>query len=327
MRLVQLAVSIGILVWIYTRVPLDEVIGTVRSADARWLATGTALVLLLQVLVVVRWRLLVRGSGSATAFATLVGIQFSSVFYKLFIPGGMIASIGVRFYKLQELGGSRAAALSSVVVDRLFATLGLAAVGTLAWIVDAPPAPPVVGWVIAGWLAAMLGLLVVVLHEGSTRVAHRLSTSRRFSVVTARVLRLSEAFALYRNLSTRDVLSLSFHTLLPHLAGFLAYWALARAVGVDISPLAWAWLRAAITLVTSQPVSIAGVGVRDVTVVWLLAFHGVEQGPALAVACLFLGVAVLVPAAAGAVLEARAMFAGRSSGRSRGPGHLREPHG
>ena len=71
--------------------------------------------------------------------------------------------------------------------------------------------------------------------------------------------------------------------------------------------ITWAWLRAAVTLVTTQPISIAGVGVRDAVIVWLLAFYGVDQEQALAVAFLLLGIVVLMPAAAGGLIEGRSL--------------------
>lgn len=309
LRLLQVALSAAILVWIFSKVPIAHVVATLRSADRAWVLWGAAFVLLLQLTASIRWGCLVQAHGVRIALPVVIAIHLASVFYKLFIPGGMVASIGVRYVKLQGLGGTRVAALSSVVVDRLLATFGLGLVGVCAWLLDDPPAPAPVGWAMVGWFSAMAALLVAATHARTARVARALVASGRWRPLAERLSRLADAFGTYRGIAPRRLGMLAALTLLPHGAGFLAYWALARAVGIEIDVLAWAWLRAAITLVVTQPISIAGLGVRDAMFVWLLAFFGVDQDRALAASLLVFGVAVLMPAALGGLVEAWALLA------------------
>lgn len=312
-RALQLVLSIGILVWIYSRVPVSNVLETLRNASVPWVACATAFVLVLQVIIAVRWGLLVAEHGMRLPLRTVVALHLASAYYKLFIPGGMVAGIGVRFYKLQRLGGARPAMFSSVVVDRLLATAGLALVGTVAWLVDAAPAPAVVGWTMAAWTGVVGVLLAVATNARTARAMRALEARGRWRAISSRLVHLADAFGMYRSVPPPRLAALGLATLAPHVAGLFGFWALGRAVGVEIEPLSWAWLRAAISLVTTQPISVAGLGVREVVAVWLLAFFGIGQEDALAFASLLLGITVLLPALLGGVVEASGLLGPRGA--------------
>ncbi len=61
------------------------------------------------------------------------------------------------------------------------------------------------------------------------------------------------------------------------------------------------------------PLSLAGLGIRDVTLVVLLGFYGVADDVSLSLALLVFAVTVLLPSALGAGLEARLAWHRRGS--------------
>ena len=60
-----------------------------------------------------------------------------------------------------------------------------------------------------------------------------------------------------------------------------AVWCLARAVDVDVSPMTLAWVFAAVSLLQALPISVAGVGVREVSFVALLGLYDIPASQAL----------------------------------------------
>jgi uncharacterized membrane protein YbhN (UPF0104 family) len=71
-------------------------------------------------------------------------------------------------------------------------------------------------------------------------------------------------------------------------------WAIAVALGMTISPLALAWILAVVSVLQVLPVSIGGVGVREVTLVGLLGLYGVPASQSLPFAVLVFCVSVVL---------------------------------
>ena len=87
------------------------------------------------------------------------------------------------------------------------------------------------------------------------------------------------------------------------MLGAAAFLCLASALAIPGDLFAWGLIRAAVILVTMMPVSVAGLGIRDISLVYLLGFYGVGGDHALALASLVFFVTVLFVALLGGVSE------------------------
>jgi len=312
LRPLQFVLSAAILVWIYRSVPLEDMLTALGTARIPYVLLGCAFILLLVTIVSRRVGLLAEEVGIRLPLRTLLEIQLAALFYKLFIPGGALASIGVRYYKLRKYG-DRSAALSAAVVDRILATMGLGVVGALSWIIDRPPLPSAVGWIIFGWGVAMTLLIIALLGRTTGRLAVRLADATHIESISRRTTAWVNALAAYRSMSVRRRWQLVLLSLAPHLAGICAYASLGAALDVHLSLVTWGWIRAAVTLLTTQPISVAGLGVREVSLVYLLGFYGVPRETCLALASLMLGVLVLFGSLLGGSVEGWRVLLGRRS--------------
>lgn len=86
----------------------------------------------------------------------------------------------------------------------------------------------------------------------------------------------------------------------------------ARALDLDLGFLTVAWMRVAVHAVMLLPISIAGLGVRESTLVLLAAPYGLTASEAVAWSFLMFA-GTLLAALLGGLNEARGLWFGRSS--------------
>ena len=90
--------------------------------------------------------------------------------------------------------------------------------------------------------------------------------------------------------------------ILYQLVGVLAFYLLSRGLNIEITFADWSWIVAALTLALFLPLTIGGLGVREGTLIGILAMYGCEKETAVAISLIGFSF-VLMLAAIGAVLS------------------------
>ena len=133
--------------------------------------------------------------------------------------------------------------------------------------------------VTAGAVIAAIAPFAVADH---LRRAARLLRTRGLDWVYAGVRRTGLAFEAIAELPARRLALLLFLSCLSQVPGILAFVILARALGLSLSIVTLGWVRSVTLIVTSLPISVAGLGVREGLLLLLLRPYGVPDHDALA---------------------------------------------
>ncbi len=307
-RPLQLIFSLAVLVYLYQQIPFAEVMAALWLARGPEVLTACALVLVMHLVGAHRLKLLTEKQGFTLGTWTLFEINVCSDFYKFFLPGGMLTSMGVRFYKLQKAEQKRAGALSAVIIDRIATIFGLAFVGTVFWIVDQPVSLQKFGWVMVGLMGLMVGGYVLLLGRVPARVMQTVANSLAVPSVARKMEACLDSLSLFRQMPVKNVALLAFLAVTPQLIGVLVFSYLADALGIPSSVMTWGWMRSGIILLTMLPISVAGLGVRDWALLYFLGYYGVSEAASLALALLVLGATVLLLVLLGGIFEARRLL-------------------
>ncbi|MBW2716803.1 MAG: flippase-like domain-containing protein [Deltaproteobacteria bacterium] len=306
--------SAAILAALYWSVPIAEVRAAVTGVSATALLAGLAASAATHASVVLRLRVLFAARGNAPRYGELLRLHLESLWYKLFLPGGVLANVVVRFAKLRAVERDASRLAPMVIVERWLATLGLAALGGLCWAIDRPSLPDSFA---VFWLGALLAVTVtgvLLFAQPIARVALRITRAVFPAGFAERAERSFAALAELRALSAAAQLRLAVLAVLPHVFGTVAFAMLAAALGLTENVATWGWIRSGVILATMLPLSVAGLGVRDLTLVYVLGFYGVARADSLALASLVFAVTVVSPAVIGGVLEvARWLRRGKAS--------------
>ncbi len=311
----RIAASGVILYWLSRHIPLAGVGDAL--AELNWPAISAAclLVIVCEVLRAIRFRILAGVQGFSVHVLRMLRINVATRFYLLFLLGGSLASIATRFYKLQREDPRKSPALSAVMLDRLCATIGLCLVGSLFWFADMRSERQYLGLInpIAAIAAVCMTLLLVarrsyLLLEKCVDTIANVSVKRAYDGWRS-------AVTLFAAMPTVDIMKVFALSTAPHLVELATFMLLGSAIGISLDLATWGWIRPTVVLFTMLPLSFAGLGVREVSLIVLLAAYGVPAEKAVALAASLFGIVILLPAALGALSEALDFI-----------GHTRKPY-
>lgn len=276
----QAAVSITLLVWLFSRPDFRHKILTVLfSADPRWLFAGLLLAGLVEILCLLRWRVFLKMVGVDLSFKDSASVFFTGLFCNLFLPGGAggdVVKIGLLAGKGKDLGRSAL----SVLMDRLCGSVSMILLGSFlmaaqfAWLSQSPLVAGLVKS-IAAYLAVVAGLIGLSVLLSVIGLVHRLPLrwpGRKLLV------ELSGVYAQCALQWPRTLVALAFSLTMLALF-FLTYYCAARAYGLELPAARFLALMPTVDIISGLPVSLGGVGVREGLFVFLLGTLAGVPGP------------------------------------------------
>ena len=311
--LAKLTLALGLYGLVLMAIPLGEILEAVRSAPMGLVAAATVLYLLMSGLDAERLRSLLAVQKLRVPLRSVLNINLIAAFYGLFLPGAFSAG-AVRWYKLAQREQTRSGPLAAVALSRLLYMLVLIVVGIICWNIDRAPQVPI-------GLAASLGILLVGLGfsyalffraDSTQKLGSWLNKSHRLpQSIRDKGLRVLEAIQRCRELSWRGFFWVVLVTTVENLLGIFSYALIALALGIELSIFEIGWIRSAIIMVSAVPITLSGIGLREVGLVTLMAPMGVLAGDAVALSLLVFARMVAV-GLVGGLLEAFQAFFRRS---------------
>jgi uncharacterized membrane protein YbhN (UPF0104 family) len=287
--IVKLAVTGGLIYWVLRGVDLDSLAARLGDISPLWLIGAAGLILLQSAIIVTwRWERVVATIDAPPPPWRLLRIVTISLFFNQVLPS-TIGGDGMRVWLLHRRERTLGRAFRSVLIDRLLGFFGLLLL-TLAgalFLLTRLDEPPVTVWVMLplslGGLAAIAGSPILV------RLCRWLpieAVQSRFRTIADEI----EAFARDKG----RLASLVGISILGQFALSGAVLLLALGFGIGLDPLGVLAVVPAIMLASSIPVSIAGWGVREATMVVGLGLLGVVQGDAALISITFGGLLLVV---------------------------------
>lgn len=294
--LLKMAVSAGLLAWLFSRVDPQVLKQTLASFRPATLALALALTLTGTALAAFRWWLLL----PETRYAYLLRYSFIGQFYAFLLPG-QIAGEAVKAWRISRgrADGPRVAA--SVTIDRAIGLLGLLAVGQAGLLQSSQPPARALMLPFALLLCALVMLLLFCGSAAAPRLSSRLLAPwlrrwPRLEGVAKLWLAFLDAWRTYLKAPLRLLASLVVAVIF-QLTVVSIYSTLAGNLGIRVAGVDWWWIVAITSVAVLLPVSFAGIGLREGALVGCLLALSVRNEPAIA---LSLGVFALM--ACGAII-------------------------
>jgi uncharacterized protein (TIRG00374 family) len=312
--LLRLAVALGLLGYLFTKIPVRRVAAAMTLVDAAHVGLVFAIALVGNVVASYRLKLLAAVQGIWISLRGALDLNLAAMFYGLFVPGGNISKAAVRTYKLGRPSGRVLDAGAVIVADRLAATAGLGFAGQVMWLIEPTRWTPLgIAFFIAWMVPAGLYLLSANGRLPALWSSDQISGEGKWR---SRLRRLATAVDRFTELplSTLSII-LSLSLVFPFLTA-AAYYVVAAQLGIDISYSRIAYVSMGATLLTIIPISLSGLGIREGALVYLLASFGVPGANALALSLVIFAGTVVLVGLLGGVLEGWKWIA-RRPGRRR----------
>ncbi len=259
--------------------------GRLAAAFARldlglWLA-ALLVYLLTQFVSAVRWQALARLVGFDGGWGRYVAYYYIGMLFNLVLPTSVGGDVVRAWYRARQQGaGRRTAALLSVLADRVNGVLVLVALAAVAAACCTVPLPR---WVLAAVAGVAAGSLAGV---ACLPLVPRL---QRLLPGNARLQRLADGTRLYLQ-HGRVMAWVTALSVVVQGANVAVVWLVGEALGLPVPPLFYGVMVPLVTLLTLLPVSVNGMGLREVGTVAMLAPLGIDAASAVTLSLLVFAV-------------------------------------
>ena len=277
----QVLVTVGLLCWLFHDQQRRLTIWyAILTADWRWLIAAFAAAGVCEFLGILRWQLFLRMLHLRVRFADVARLFFIGAFFNQFLPGTTGGDVVRVIYLMRDHPENKTAGFLSVAIDRLLALLVLVAMG-LGF-----------AWMRGEWFAssfavgnAMKVFVIVLFVIGVGLAASFFLTSRhlvgrlpvRFPL-RDQIVKLSTLWQLCIENRAEALLG-AFYTVPMLLAYFAAFYFVALAFTAMVTFLDMTSIMPLVTAISSLPISLNGIGVREALFEQLLSeLCGVPQG-------------------------------------------------
>jgi len=258
----QVALTVGVLFWLFRDAGKREMMfQTLRGAHASWLLLGLLVAGIGEIAGILRWRIFLRAQGIDAGFRTVTRWFFVGLFFNMFLPGTTGGDMARLYYLWRDYPAHRRGAFLTLVADRLIGLIPLilaAALGTALnykWLTQTTATSSLLfsTLLFCAGMAAVIALSF--LYSGKSEIP-------RWVPAREKLGGLARAWGLF----TRDgsqftwALLLSMPVLFAYYGGF---YCAARAVSAGASFAQIFTLMPIVTIITSLPISVAGLGLRE----------------------------------------------------------------
>ncbi len=275
LTLLQIAVTVGILAWLFRDGEKDrQILAALAHANFAWLAAAFGCFAVVEVAGITRWQLLLKVQGIHIGWWRLGALFLIGVLFNPFLPGGTGGDVAKIFYLMKETPGRKAAAMLAVLMDRLMGLFGVILIGGVIfalryqWLTQTPVATGLL-YSLLVLFAGSLGFIVVSFAVTGFGLAHKLPAKMPMRDV---LVDLAQAYNQYGR-----AWGVSLVSLLLCVPVQFGMFTLSYCVGqafAESAPLAslmdYFGIMPIVNTIAAIPISIGGTGIREGLFVKLL---------------------------------------------------------
>ncbi|MEO5618983.1 MAG: lysylphosphatidylglycerol synthase transmembrane domain-containing protein [Candidatus Eisenbacteria bacterium] len=275
----KLGLSVALMAFLFARIPAASVGEALRSADRRWLLAAGALMLASNLLGAFQWSRLLSALAIRIPLWKVCAYYHVGLFFNNFLPANVGGDIA-RVVDASRYSSTRAAALSTVVMDRALGTLalaGLALVTTVPAITEFSLS--MVYLALVGFFAASLTLLWALFQPRFLSLVARVLTGLGLGRLKPHLEELATNLAAFRE---KPVLLLEVFAiaLVVQVMRIGVHTLVARAFGLHIGLTYFFLFVPLLAVIVSLPISFNGIGVREGAGIVLFGWVGVSRAAA-----------------------------------------------
>ncbi len=292
--LAKAATSIFLLYFSLRWVNVSALASRLSRFEPAWIALALGLLTAQVALLAVRWRKIAAACGANLAFAPALQLSFIATFFNQVLPS-TVGGDGARIWLLARKGAGWARATYSVLIDRIVGVFALAliVIACLPWtfeLIHDPTARTVL--LMIGFGAVAGAVIFVLIGTRFRQLLDRWTLTQHLSAAARVAATLCGSF---------HSIPIFAYSIAIHFVTIAAAWCCIKTIALPVSFPQVLFLMPPVLLVSTIPISIAGWGVRESSMIVAFAFAGLAQSDGLALSILF-GAASFVVGAAGGIV-------------------------
>jgi len=302
--LIRALITAGLLVWVFSQIDVGQFGQAVKTAKWQLLIAVWVLTVIFFWIRSIKMQLILKKQDCKVGIATIFRASAVTSLYSMILPG--VLSTGAKWYILKQDSGKGSNVLSSMVYNQLV-TMFIMIVFGLAALMITNPVLLLKADVNNRWLLPLIcGILLTViilisLLLLSSRTGGKIIDGFGFLLRPFPVKIRQKSRKILDQIATFQTAGAGFHlkiasvtTIDTLIGGVIVYILSARAANVTAPVGVLVWICAAICVLGRVPISVANLGVREITLVGLLGIYGVEKSQALLMSMILFSALVLM---------------------------------
>lgn len=293
LKLIKVLVSIGLLVVLAMRVDWPQIVHEVRKLSWWVFVAAIVLQVLSFTLANVRWWVILRTDRLGYRFIDLLPQYYIGSFFNNLLPTSTGGDL-FRMYYIYKRGHGAALAVSPVIVERvigLVILVGMAVVALPFLRADPEIAHGLKVSFTTAFVAMVVGLVLLRWQRTYWPIHNFFERWSEMRIVKA-LLNIAEAVHLYLQ-RTALVMVLAVMTVLLQFLEIILFYILGHGLGSDMPFTAFIVMVPVVFVVAALPITVGGLGVREIAVVALFTAAGMSEPHAATTALLFIPVLLI----------------------------------
>lgn len=286
--LFKIVVAIGILTFIFLKIPIADVWLSLKQASGEYAAISFLVLIGMRYLIAYRIQIFTNVHRMKISIQQLFEISLMTTFYGLFLPG-TLAGGAVRWHKISKVDNRPAESLTAIVYDRFISTLGLIMVGIIFWLFERQvQTNREMGLIL--FVAFIVFVASYILAFNGTVAAGliKMNDAMLFipEFVREKIKKILVSSTDYRKISKRKHIDIFILSILYDFCGILAIFLFSLSLDLPLTFVQLGWIRSIVLILSMLPISFAGIGVREGSMIFLLQAYGIESASAIALSFL-----------------------------------------
>jgi uncharacterized protein (TIRG00374 family) len=285
--LLKIIMSGIILAYLFTIIPLSEILHSIESAEIILLFIGLTLTAPINYLSALETQYLTKIQGIRLSVFEILKINLATNFYGFFLPGTLSGG-AVKWYKFSK-HGKKSSAAAVVVFNRFLEILMIVFIGIFfslpAFYSSGNDKLSIV--LVLIFVSMITIYLLLIRKSGLDFFENIFSVLPLPNFIKEIIRKFTEAMRQFQNLRLKDHLEIIGLLFLYHTIGVFSFFCFAKSLDINLSIWIIGWIRSAMALAIMLPLSFAGLGIREGTLVVLLGQYGVMPNISIALSFLF----------------------------------------
>ena len=290
----KFSISFSLLFYLFNRTQFSAIKDSLEQVSLPLVFVAISLLFLQCLAGSFRWCVVTKSIARSVPIWTSFKIILLGNFFNQFLPSSAGGDI-MRVWYVRSIGLSTRMSIATILIDRLLALLALGALITITF--------PITYYLVDDSLFRLSifgsGILIFILFF-LIYYARKIPRKYYGYKITEYIRKFSDATHLILKERRTAILLLSLSMIMHLISGAVVY-LIAISLGVKVGLLACLMLTQPVLLLTVIPVSIAGWGVREVGLIAVLSFVGVDNDNAFLVSIVF-GILLIFISLPGAIV-------------------------
>ncbi|MCO1601946.1 lysylphosphatidylglycerol synthase transmembrane domain-containing protein [Desulfosporosinus nitroreducens] len=279
----KILASILMLSWMFSTIEWQQITQILLRVNGIWMAMALGWVVISVGVSAYKWQLILRASQLHVPLRVLWKTYWAGLFLNNFLPSS-IGGDGLRIYWVGKVTGEMAGSTTSVVVERVLATIGLCLTAILAILLTEVQIPYLLAFFGAVMFVGILILSFFLFPHFTGWLQKRLGFLPKAQSFLVGIIS--------HGMRLRNQPSLMFYALIGsvlfQMCVVMVNWCIFKALSVtDLNPIQAAVIIPATSVAAMLPIGINGYGVREGAYIALFAPMGISGPIALTASILF----------------------------------------